>query len=233
MFSRTCWAWYQTCKGGLATPGADQILCGPSNSYQWCCANDEFCTETIGQINICISSFQSPNKGLSAAEAQQREFSALPSSMIGSTIPTVTPTAFTTITFSMSTTSSTSNVSNSSSSSSEIVGTSNSSLPQSSSTGRMSNGELTSSSIAGIVGGIAASIVAVSGIVVILIWKKRRREAKESRAAASFKWPGEPHNRDEHWENDDRNYRRQRIVHVVEEQPQEVSAAIETLELPG
>src|SRR3954454_23067624 len=105
---RTCWAWNQNCKGGLGTPGADQILCGPSNSYQWCCADYEVCTETIGQINICISAFENPNKGLSPAEAQQREFSALPSSLIVVSTPTITPTAFSTTAFPTSTSSSSS-----------------------------------------------------------------------------------------------------------------------------
>jgi hypothetical protein len=73
----------------------------------------------------------------------------------------------------------------------------------------------------------------VCGIFGFLICKRRRREAKESRAAASFKWPGDLSQLDEHWDNDHGNYPKQRTVHVVEEQPREVSATIETHELPG
>jgi len=47
-----CWAFNQNCKSGKDSPGSDQILCGSSNQYQWCCADYETCTTLPGQVRL-------------------------------------------------------------------------------------------------------------------------------------------------------------------------------------
>ncbi|RDW73143.1 hypothetical protein BP6252_07050 [Coleophoma cylindrospora] len=122
-----CWAWYQTCGKGDAA-SSSQIYCTGSGT-SWCCTADETCTPNVGQINICVSAFGSPNSGESLAIANSVELSALGVTTITATSETATPTPFSSAVYDATgTTTSSSSISSTPSSSSTSVGTSSSSL---------------------------------------------------------------------------------------------------------
>ncbi|KAF2663731.1 hypothetical protein BT63DRAFT_111069 [Microthyrium microscopicum] len=174
----TCWAFNQSCKGGTNTPSADQILCGASNSAdQWCCAQYETCTTSVGQINVCVSSFNSPNKGTTPAEARAAEYKDLPSASIKTDAPTATPSAFSTRQLGAAAKSSDSSSSQSSGSSSS---TSSSGSAATSSSASSSSG-ISGGAIAGIViGALAVLAIAIGAIVFFMMRRKKRGYAAAS-----------------------------------------------------
>ncbi|KAN0074775.1 hypothetical protein V8E54_007386 [Elaphomyces granulatus] len=187
-----CWTFNQNCKYGIDTPGPDQILCGEFNAYQWCCASYEMCTPLSGYINICDSTWDSPNSGVQPTDAVSIEYSARPSRSIGTITPNSTPSVFSTMMWSISTntgmrletsvetsvvtsTGTGTRTATRAGTSTEIAAATSSATTETPTTG---NTGLTEAAIVGIAVSTVAAVTVIVGMIIFLVWRKRERYSR-------------------------------------------------------
>ncbi|KAF4538847.1 uncharacterized protein LTHEOB_1201 [Lasiodiplodia theobromae] len=160
-----CWTWSQTCKGGdSTTPDDSQIYCS-SNEAEWCCTQNDECTRTPGQINICWGLFKNPVYNMSSSEAlvyNQEHYSTLGSTTTSAAASTsASPPA--------------TNAAEASSATSTTTSTSASTSASSQATAAAGGSSLSTGAVTGIAVGCALGGVALAGLAGLLIWRRRRR----------------------------------------------------------
>ncbi|KAB2574733.1 hypothetical protein BFW01_g8361 [Lasiodiplodia theobromae] len=162
---RVCWTYSQTCKGGdSTTPDDSQIACS-SNGDEWCCTENDECTRTPGQINICWGLWRNPVFNMSSSEAlvyNQEHYSTLASTTTSAAASTSTSPPAT-------------NAAEASSAASASASTTASASASSQATAEAGSSSLSTGAVAGIAVGCAVGGIALAGLAGLLIWRRRKR----------------------------------------------------------
>ncbi|OJD30265.1 uncharacterized protein BKCO1_6300028 [Diplodia corticola] len=177
---RVCWSYDQTCKGGsTTTPDDTQIYCG-SNGAEWCCSDQEECTRTPGQINVCWGLWRNPTYNMTDAEAllyNQEHYSVLASTTTAASA-SASAAASTAATTSAPAT-------NAASASASASASSAASAAAAASSSSSSASSLSSGAVAGIAVGCVVGGVALAGIAGLIFWRRRRRGGSSDGGATS------------------------------------------------